>query len=151
METKEEGKLEALEAGTPFFSKNPSTIIPPRHQISIGELYTSSLFCIPAMLLHNHGFLVNSVLVWVVWAVSLMFHRHNVETCSNPNTCLRTLDISSTCIACTALIIYGYNDLYVMLSATGVPVFYALEQVMKYRNGGVDLLDLICSYTCLPV
>ena len=130
------GKLFALESGMPFFS-NPSTIIiPSNHQISIGELFSSSLFCIPAMLLHNHGFIVNSLLTWMVFAVSLMFHRHNVETCSNPNTFLRCFDISSTLIACTLLVINGYNDLYVMLSATGVPLFYALERFAMWRNGG---------------
>jgi hypothetical protein len=145
---KEQSIANSLEAGVPFIppiipsaSMELNTLTRRRqHQISIGELFTSSLFCIPAMLLHNHGFIVNSVLIWMVFSTSLVYHRHNVETCSNPNKCMRTFDILSTLVACTALIIYGHNDLRVMIIAIGVPVFYALERFTKNRNGGDDAL-----------
>jgi hypothetical protein len=104
-------------------------------RISVGELFTSSFFCIPAILLHNHGFILNSLLTWTVFVASLTFHRHNVESVNKPNPILRVADMTTTSVACIALIINGHNDLGVMLTASGVPIFYFFEKFVLYRNG----------------
>lgn len=105
------------------------------NQSSTIMIFSASLFAIPAMLLHTHGFIVNSLLTWMVFSMSLVFHRHNVESVMNPNPILRCTDIVSTASACTAIIVYGHNHLSVMLPACGVPGFYIWERLVMYKNG----------------
>jgi hypothetical protein len=116
---------------TPVMDETP--VSPQR--ISVGELFTGSLFCIPALILHNHGFIVNSLLTWMVFAMSLIFHRHNIESVMQPNKHLRLLDITITVAACTALVVNGYDKLNVMLPAVGTPLFYIFEKITLNRNG----------------
>ena len=104
-------------------------------RISVGELFTGALFCIPALILHNHGFIVNSLLTWMVFCMSLVFHRHNMESISKPNRVLRITDITITISACTALVVNGYDELTVMLPAIGTPLFYIFEKIILKRNG----------------
>ena len=78
-------------------------------RISVGELFTSSFFSIPALLLYNHGYIINSILAWSVFVSSLIYHRHITETNNNPHFLYKIIDVVTVLICWFSALPISYN------------------------------------------
>lgn len=104
-------------------------------RISLGQMFSSSFFSIPALLLYNHGYIVNSILAWTVFVSSLIYHRHVTETNDNPHFLYKIIDmmIVLTC-GIFAIPIAGDNST-ILTFGVAVPIFYFIELIYLYYNG----------------
>jgi hypothetical protein len=104
-------------------------------RISVGELFTGSFFSIPALLLYNHGYIINSILAWAVFVSSLIYHRHITETNNNPHFLYKIIDVGIVLICWISAIPIAYNHPIIIIFATGVPFFYFIERIYLCYNG----------------
>jgi len=128
-------------------------------RISVGELFTSSFFSIPALLLYNHGYIINSILAWSVFVSSLIYHRHITETNNNPHFLYKIIDVVTVLICWFSALPISYNYPLIIIFATGVPFFYFIEYIYLCYNGndaslligpvGIHMLMHVCGIIAL--
>lgn len=123
--------------------------------ISVCNLYSGSLFLLPCIVLHNHGFRLLPVQSAAVCGLSLIFHRQSIATTCRVNGTLRAFDILNSALGVVSVMWYSWEHFWSFTLICLVPVFWAIEHVMLARGhfvghlAGVAGVHVLCHLSAI--
>lgn len=123
--------------------------------ISVCNLYSGSLFLLPCIVLHNHGFRLLPVQSAAVCGLSLIFHRQSIATTCRVNGTLRAFDILNSALGVVSVMWYSWGHFWSFALICLVPVFWAIEHVMLARGhfvghlAGVAGVHVLCHLSAI--